>query len=88
MAGSLERHRLKDDEALQVPPPVKHPPQIPYQDVEKTSPHLPAWRLVATRWRDREVTSPSMPRLIFCDPAVQMCARVPVNPVPVDLPET
>ena len=28
MAGPLERHRLKEDEMLQVPPPVAHPPQL------------------------------------------------------------
>ena len=46
MAGPLECHRLKDDEALRVPPPVQHPPQLPHQDVDKTPPNLPTRRLV------------------------------------------
>ena len=61
MAGPLERHRLKDDEALRVSSPVQHPPQLPHQDVDRAPPHLPNQRLVASRWRDREVTPLSLP---------------------------
>ena len=88
MAGPLEGRHLKDIETLQVPPPVKHPPQIPHQDDDITPPHLPARRFVASRCHDREVTPPPLPRPVFCNPAVQMCARVPVYPFSVDLPET
>ena len=88
MAGPLERHCLKDNEMLRAPTPVKHPPQLPRQDVDIPPPYLPARRFVALLWHDREVTLPPLPRPVFCNPSVQICARVPVDPVSVDLPET
>ena len=88
MVGPLKRHRLKDNEALRVTPPVQHLPQLPHQYVDKTPTHLPAWSLLALRWRDREFTPKILARPIICDPVVQMCVRIPVNPVSVDLLET
>ena len=70
MAGPLERHRLKDDETLRVPPPVKQSPQLPHQDAEITPPHLPVQRFVALRWHYCEVTPPPLPLPIFRYPAV------------------
>ena len=88
MTGPLERHRLKDDETLRVPPPVAHTPQLPHQGVDVEPPHLPVRRFVASLWHDCEVTPPPLPRPVFRDPAGQVCARVPVDPVSVYLPET
>ena len=88
MAGPLERHRLKDYETLRVTPPVAHPPQILHQGVYVSPPHLPARRFVASQWNDREVTPPPLALPFIRYPAVQMGARVPMDPVSVDLPET
>ena len=88
MAGPLERHHLKDDKTTRVPPSVAHPLQLPHQGVDVPPPHLPARRFVASRWHDRKVMPPPLPRPVIRDPAVQMCDRVSVDPVSVDLPET
>ena len=88
VAGPLERHRLKDDETLRVPPPVVHPPQLLHQGVYVSLPHLPARRFIAPQWHDREVTPPPLPLPVIRYPTVQMSARVPVDPVSADLPET
>ena len=88
MAGPLECHRMKGNETLRVPPPVAHPPQLLYQGVYVSPPHLPARRFVASRWHDREVKPPPLTLPVICDLAVQMGARVPVEPVSVELPET
>ena len=39
-------------------------------------------------WRDLAVMPPPLPHPFVCKSAVQMCARVTMNPVSVDLPET
>ena len=88
MAGPLERQRLKDDETLRVPPPVTDPPQFSHQCVYEAPPNLPDRFFVSALWHDREVTPPSLPQLVLPDAAIQVCAWVPVNPVPVDFPET
>ena len=88
MSGSLKDHRLEDDGLLRVPLYVMHPLQLSHQSLHKASPDLPAWRVIAPRWHDHEVTPPPLPRLVVPDSAVEVCARVGVNPVSVDLPKT
>ena len=87
MTGSLERHHLKDDETLQVPTPVTDPPQFFSQGVYVAPPNPPVWRIILAWWYDREVTPPPLPHPVLLHSSVQVCARVPVNPVPVHFPE-
>ena len=47
MIGSLQNHRLKDNEPLQVPQYVPHPVQIFHQGHHEASPKLPAWNVIA-----------------------------------------
>ena len=88
MAGSLQDHCLKDDEPLRVPPTIPHPLQLSAEQPDELASDLPTWRVIAPRWNDRKVTPPRLPSLVVSDAAVKMRAQVPVNPVPVDLPET
>ena len=63
MAGSLERHRLKDDELLRVPAPVTDPPKFEGQCIDIPPPHLPTGSIVLAWWHDRKVTPPPLPQL-------------------------
>ena len=86
--GLLQDHCLEDDEPLQVPPSVPHPEQLSPQRLNESSPDFPAWHVIAPRWHDRKVTPPRLPHLVVADAAVEVCARVGVDPVSVDLSET
>ena len=88
VAGSLQDHRLEDDETLQVPPPVPHPLHLGAEHPGEPAADLPTWRIIAPQWHDRKVTPSGFPHRVVSDAAVKMRAWVPVNPVPVDLPET
>ena len=88
VAGSWQDHRLEDDEPLLVPPPVPHPLPLGAEHPDKPATDLPTWRVIAPRWHDHKVTPPRLPRRVVSYAAVKMRARVPVNPVPIDLPET
>ena len=86
VAGSLQDHHLEDDEPIWVPPPVPHPLHLHPQRPDEPSADLPTRRIIAPQWHDRKVTPTRLPRQVVFDAAVEVCARVPMNPVPVDLP--
>ena len=44
--------------------------------------------MIVHQWHDRKVTPPRLPRRVVSDAAAEVCARVGVIPVYVDLPET
>ena len=82
MSGSLQDHRLKDDEPLQVTQYVFH------QSHNKVSPNLPTWHIVAPGGHDHEVTPPPRTSLIFTNASMKESARVGVKSVPIDLLES
>ena len=47
MSGSLQDHRLKDDETLQVPQYVPHPLELRPQRTNEPPPDSPTWRAIA-----------------------------------------
>ena len=86
--GSLQDHRLKDDEPLRVPPSFPHPLQLLPQRPDKPTPDFTTWRVIAPRWHDRKVMPPRLPRRVVADASVQMRASIGMNPLSVDLPDT
>ena len=88
MSGSLQDHRLEDDEPLRGSLSVPHPSQISTQCLYEASPDLPDRRVIAPLWHDHEVTPPRLPCRIVTNSAVKVCARVGVDSVSIDLPET
>ena len=88
MAVSLKDDRLKDDEPLRVPPSVPHPLQLLPQCPDEPTPDFPTRRVIAPRWHDCEVAPPRVPRRFVADASVQVRARIGMNPVSIDLPET
>ena len=88
MPGLFQDHCLEDDELLRVPLSVPHPSQISHQFLQEASPSLPACRIIAPQWHDREVTPPPLPLCVVPDSAIKVCARDDMNPFSVDLPET
>ena len=79
---------MEDNETLRVPLYVPYPAQLSPQCLHEESPNLPAWGAIAPQWHEPEVTPPHLPRRIFDNAAVEVCARVGVDPVSVDLPYT
>ena len=61
VAGSLQDHRLEDDESLRVSLPVPHPLHLQPQRSDELSADLPTRRIIAPRWHDRKVTPPRLP---------------------------
>ena len=88
LAVLLQDHCLEYDEPLRFPLPVPHPLHLGAEHPDKPAANLPTRRAIAPRWHDRKVTPPHLPRRVVSNSAVEMRARVPVNPVPVDLLET
>ena len=88
MSGSFQDHNLEDDEPLRVPLSVLDPSQLSPQCLHEASPNLPAWRVIVPRWRDHEVMPPRLPCRVIANSASEVCARVDVDPVSIDLPET
>ena len=88
VSDSLHDHHLEDNEPLQVPLSVPHPVQLSPQRLNESSPNFPAWHVIAPRWHDRKVTPPLLPRRVIPDAASEVCARVDVDPVSVDHPDT
>ena len=50
--------------------------------------HLPAGSIVSVWWHDRKFTPPPLPQPVLRNTTVQVRAWFPMNPVPIDLPET
>ena len=88
MSGLLQDHRLEDDEPLRVSLSVLHPLQLSPQCLHEVSPNLPTRRVISPRWRDLAVTPPRLSRRVVTNSAVEVYARVGVDPFSKDLPET
>ena len=79
---------MEDNEPLQVPLPVLHPTQLYPQILHESSPDFTDRGVIVPRWHDREVTPPCLPHHVVTNAAIKVCARVGVEPVSVDLPDT
>ena len=88
MSGYLHYHRLKDDEPLRVPLYVPHPTQLFDQVPGKAAPYLPTRSVVTTGGNDREVTPPTLKRLVFCNAPVEVITGVGVYLFPIDILES
>ena len=88
ISSLFQDHRLEDNELLRVPLFVPHPAQLSPQCLHKLSPDFPARCVIAPQWHDREVKPPRLPHRVVANAAVKVCARVGVDPVSVELPET
>ena len=88
MSGSLQDHHLEDDEPLQVPLSILHPAHLSPQCLHEASPDLPARRVISPRRHDPNIKPLRLPCRVVADYAVEVCDRVGVDPVSVDLPET
>ena len=87
MSGSLQYHRLEDDEPLRVSLSVLHPTQLVVQGPGEATPDLPTQHVVAAGGNDREVMTPTLPQPVVRDALVMVITCVCVYPVPVDLLE-
>ena len=73
--------------SIQVPQSLPHPPQLFPKHPDKMPAYFPARHVIAPQWHDRKFRPPRLPQRVISDAAIQVGARVGMNPVSVDLPE-
>ena len=85
VSGTLEGHRLEDNEPLRVPAVLSESCKFRGQHLEEAAPDSPVQRVISPRGNDHQVSPESLPCLVILATPTEVRYIVEVYPVPVYL---